>query len=144
MSDDTDTGGRFDVLAIAATLPETAATLLADHYITDRASGSARVFRTYRPVPPHFHRGCDEYLYVLSGRGLFWMGDAGRAAPFAPGQLLVFDREVVHAMPELHQHPVVFLAIDSPRRAPDDVVFVDPTDGDAASFVARNATPPRS
>ncbi len=133
------TGGRFDVAALAASLPETAATFLADRYITDRPSGSARVFRAYRPVPPHVHRGCDEYLYVLSGRGVFWMGDPSTAAPFEPGQLLVFDRDTVHAMPELHEHPVVFLAIDTPRRAPDDVVFVDPAAGDAGTFMARNA-----
>lgn len=30
------TGGRFDVAALAATLPGTAATPLADRYITDR------------------------------------------------------------------------------------------------------------
>lgn len=138
MSDE-ETHGRFDVTALAASLPDTAATMLADRYMTDRPSGSARVFRAYRPVPPHFHRQCDEYLYVLSGRGTFWMGDAGAVAPFAPGQLLVFDRNTVHAMPELTEHPVVFLAIDTPRREPGDVTFVDAADGDAASFMARNA-----
>ena len=139
MSDDGETRGRFDVAALAAALPDTAATLLADHYMTDRASGSARVFRVYRPVPPHFHRQCDEYLYVLSGRGTFWMGEPASAAPFAPGHLLVFDRGTVHAMPEITEHPVVFLAIDTPRREPADVTFVDPAEGDATTFMARNA-----
>lgn len=37
------TGGRFDVAALAATLPGTAATPLADRYITDRPSGSAHL-----------------------------------------------------------------------------------------------------
>ena len=141
MSDHDGTMGRFDVLAIAGSLPETASTLLADHYLTDRPSGSARVFRVYRPVPPHFHRGCDEYLYVLSGRGLFWMGDASRAAAFGPGQLLVFDRETVHAIPEIHEEPVTFLSIDTPRRDPTDVVFVDPEAASPESFMARNAAP---
>ena len=139
MSDPDGTMGRFDVLAIAASLPETAATLLADHYLTDRPSGSARVFRVYRAVPAHFHRGCDEYLYVLSGRGTFWMGDASNAAAFGPGQLLVFDRGTVHAMPELHEEPVTFLSIDTPRREPTDVVFVDPDAASPESFMARNA-----
>lgn len=132
-------GGRFDVAALAAALPDRAETMLADHYLTDRPSGSARVFRVYRPVPAHFHRECDEYLYVLSGRGTFWMGDPSSAAPFGPGQLLVFDRETVHAMPELHEHPVTFLAIDTPCRSARDVTFVDPTEGTAAAFMARNA-----
>ena len=139
MSTTNGTMGRFDVGAIAASLPETSATLLADHYLTDRPSGSARVFRVYRPVPAHYHRGCDEYLYVLSGRGTFWMGDASNAAAFGPGQLLVFDRGTVHAMPELHEHPVTFLSIDTPRREPTDVVFVDPEAASSESFMARNA-----
>jgi hypothetical protein len=40
--------GRFDVHAIARTLPETATTLLVDKYLTDRPAASARVFRVYR------------------------------------------------------------------------------------------------
>ncbi len=130
--------GRFDVQALAAALPDRADTMLADHYLTDRPSGSARVFRVYRMVPAHFHRECDEYLYVLSGRGTFWMGDPANEAPFAPGQLIVFDRDTVHAIPRLHEHPVLFLAIDAPRRRPDDVTFLDPADGDATDFMARN------
>ena len=131
--------GRFDVLALAAALPETADTMLADHYMTDRPTGSARVFRAYRPVPAHFHRECDEYLYVLSGRGTFWMGDPSAEAPFAPGQLIVFDRNTVHSIPQLHEHPVLFLALDTPRRRPDDVTFIDLADGGATGFMARNA-----
>jgi hypothetical protein len=32
----------------------------------------------------------------------------------------------------------VFLSIDTPRRAPTDIVFVNPEDGTPASFMARN------
>ena len=59
--------GRFDISAIAASLPETATTLLVDKYLTDREQASARVFRVYRPTPPHYHATCDKYLYVFSG-----------------------------------------------------------------------------
>jgi mannose-6-phosphate isomerase-like protein (cupin superfamily) len=76
---------RFDVRAVAATLPGTADTLLVDHYLTDEASASARVFRVYRPTPPHYHATCDEYLYVLSGRGTFRMGEEREAEEFGPG-----------------------------------------------------------
>jgi hypothetical protein len=31
--------------------------------------------------------------------------------------------------------PVVFLAIDTPRRDPKDIVFVDPADGTPESFI---------
>jgi mannose-6-phosphate isomerase-like protein (cupin superfamily) len=90
--------GIFDVQAIARTLPETATTLLVDKYLTDREAASARVFRVYRPTPPHYHATCDEYLYALSGRGTFWMKDPSTKAEFGPGQLLFFQRGTLHAM----------------------------------------------
>ncbi len=139
MSDDTQSTGRFDIKAIADALPETAATLLVDTYMTNREQASARVFRVYRPTPAHYHATCDEYLYVFSGRGTFWMKDESTKAEFAPSQLLFFERGTVHAMPELYEHPVVFMSIDTPRRAPTDIIFVDPKDGTPSTFMARNA-----
>src|SRR5262249_42763118 len=133
--------GRFDVLAIAKTLPETATTLLADKYLTDRPAASARVFRVYRSTPAHYHVGCDEYLYVLHGRGTFWMQDPSTKAEFGPGQLLFFERGTVHAIPDIIEEPLVFLSIDTPRREPTDIVFVDPRDGTPETFMARNAHP---
>jgi mannose-6-phosphate isomerase-like protein (cupin superfamily) len=131
--------GRFDIAAIAASLPAAAETLLADHYLTDRPEASARVFRVYRPIPPHYHATCDEYLYAFSGRGTFWMDDQATEAEFAPGQLLFFARKTVHAIPKLFEHPVVFLSVDTPRRDPLDVIFVNPADGTPQTFMARNA-----
>ncbi len=139
MPDEPTTSRRFDVAAVAATLPATASTLLVDAYLVDRDAASARVFRVYRPTPAHYHRGCDEFLYVLSGRGTFWMGEKATEAEFAPGQLLFFERGMVHAMPALLAEPVVFLSLDAPRREPTDIVFVDPADGTPATFMARNA-----
>src|ERR1700675_1229119 len=86
--------GRFDIAAIAAAMPETAKTLLVDTYLTNREQASSRVFRVYRPTPPHYHATCDEYLYVFSGRGTFWMKDASTKAEFKPGQLLFFERGI--------------------------------------------------
>lgn len=133
--------GRFDVMAIAASLPETATTLLVDTYLTDREAASARIFRVYKPVPPHYHESCDEYLYVLSGRGTFWMRAAADQADFGPGQLLFFERGTVHAIPAIFEEPLTVLALDTPRRAPTDIIFVDPNDGSPATFMARNAKP---
>jgi mannose-6-phosphate isomerase-like protein (cupin superfamily) len=138
MSDSTKTG-RFDLRAIAAALPATAQTLLVDTYLTDREAASARVFRVYRPTPPHYHATRDEYLYVLSGRGPFWMEDASQEAAFGPGDLLFFERGTVHALPTITQEPVVFLSVDTPRRPPTDIVFVDAADGSPETFIARNA-----
>jgi mannose-6-phosphate isomerase-like protein (cupin superfamily) len=131
--------GRFDVAAIARTLPETATTLLVDKYLTDREAASTRVFRVYRPTPPHYHATCDEYLYVLSGRGTFGMQAPSTKAEFGPGQLLFFARGTVHAIPAILAEPLVFLSIDTPRREPTDIVFVDPRDGTPETFMARNA-----
>src|SRR5215470_16909434 len=103
--------GCFDVAEIASSLPETATTLLVDRYLTNREAASCRVFRVYRPTPPHYHATCDEYLYCLSGRGTFWMEDASRLAECSPGQLLFFERGVVHALPTILEEPLVFLSV---------------------------------
>ncbi len=130
---------RFDIATVAAAFPESAETLLVDQYLTNRPEASARVFRVYRPTPPHYHATCDEYLYVFSGCGTFWMEDPASEAEFQPGQLLFFARNTVHAMPKLFEHPVVFLSVDTPRRDPMDIIFVNPNDGSPQSFMARNA-----
>ena len=59
--------------------------MLLDTYLTDEIAASSRVFRVYRETPAHYHEGSDEYLYVLSGKGTFWMGDPSNGAEFAPG-----------------------------------------------------------
>jgi mannose-6-phosphate isomerase-like protein (cupin superfamily) len=127
---------RFDLNTIAASFPASAETLLLDRYLTDQPSASARVFRVYRGTPPHYHVNSDEYLFVLSGRGTFWMEDASTQAEFAPGHLLFFRRGVIHALPDLFETPVVFYAVDTPRRDPSDIVFVDPADATSAGFIA--------
>lgn len=127
--------GRFDIAEVAAKFPASATTLLVDRYLTNREFASARVFRVYKPTPPHYHATCDEYLYVFSGRGTFWMKDASTLAEFAPGQLLFFERGTVHALPTILEEPLVFLSVDTPRRDPKDVIFVNPKDGTPESFI---------
>jgi mannose-6-phosphate isomerase-like protein (cupin superfamily) len=126
---------RFKLNEIAQAFPDTADTLLLDTYLTDEEAASARVFRVYRETPPHYHAGSDEYLYVLSGRGSFWMGDASNGAEFSPGDLLFFKRGVVHALPSILEGPVVFFSVDTPRRNPTDIIFVNPEDGTPESFI---------
>lgn len=140
MTDETnDTTGRFDVMALAAQLPETAKTMIADIYLTNRDAASVRVFRVYKSTPAHYHETCDEYLYCLQGRGTFWMKNASDEAEFGPGQLLFFEKKTVHAIPKILEEPLTFLSVDAPRRDPKDIVFVDPKDGTAETFMARNA-----
>jgi mannose-6-phosphate isomerase-like protein (cupin superfamily) len=127
--------GRFHLHQIARDFPETADTLLLDTYLTDEPTASSRVFRVYRATPPHYHAQSDEHLFVLSGRGTFWMESPANSGEFAPGDFLVFKRGTVHAIPDLFEDPVVFLAIDTPRRDPKDIIFVDPEDGTPDSFI---------
>jgi mannose-6-phosphate isomerase-like protein (cupin superfamily) len=61
---------RFKPSAIARSFPATAETRLIDTYLTNEPAASARVWRVYHELPPHYHAVCDEYLYVLSGRGI--------------------------------------------------------------------------
>ena len=63
------------------------------------------------------------------------MGAPSTKAEFRPGQLLFFQRGVVHALPDMIEGPIIFLAIDTPRRDPTDIVFQNPDDGIPASFV---------
>lgn len=126
---------QLDLNALVAAFPDSADTLLLDRYLVDHGTASARLFRVYQPTPAHFHRHSDEHLYVLSGTGTVWLGDASKAAPFGPGTFLFFPRETVHATPAIGPDSVVFLAIDTPRRSPEDIVFVEPESGDAAGFI---------
>jgi mannose-6-phosphate isomerase-like protein (cupin superfamily) len=128
----------FDLHAVAASLPASADTMLIDVRLTDEPAASSRVFRIYRDVPAHFHRTCDEYLLVLSGRARFTVGDAP-AQDLGPGQLLFFKRSVIHSI-VLLEHPMVVFAVDTPRRDPSDVTFVDPGSGTVESFLRTQPT----
>lgn len=124
----------FDLHAIAGNFPATAETMLIDTRLTDEEQASARVFRVYTPVAAHYHATCDEYLLVVSGRARFFLGDA---PPFelGPGQLVFFKQGTIHGTPEILEEPFVVFAVDTPRREPSDVHFVNPADGTADTFI---------
>ena len=125
---------RFNLKQLAAGFPPSADTMLLDIRLTDEPAASSRLFRVYRPVPAHFHTTCDEYLQVISGRGKFVV-DGGAPINLGPGQLLFFRRNIVHSIPEIVEEPLVFFAVDTPRRDPADVTFVDPATGTASTFI---------
>jgi hypothetical protein len=54
---------------------------------------------------------------------------------FAHAELLFFRRGTVHAMPSIKDALVVFLSVDTPRRDPRDITFVNPTNGTPETFV---------
>lgn len=125
---------RFKPHELASTLPKSSDKVLVDQYMTDTEAASARVFRVFKPLKPHHHNQCDEYLYVLSGRGTFWMEDPKSQAEFGPGELLYFKKGTVHSLPDILEEPVVFMSLDTPRRSPDDIHFEDARDGSADSW----------
>jgi mannose-6-phosphate isomerase-like protein (cupin superfamily) len=124
----------FDIHAIARAFPETASTMLIDTRLTDEPEASARVFRVYRPVPAHFHATCDEYLVVISGRARFFFAEE---PPFelGPGQLVFFKKGTVHGTSEIIEEPFVVFSVDTPRRDPKDIIFVNPKDGTPEEFI---------
>lgn len=124
----------FDILDLARRFPDRADTMLIDMRLTDEPAASSRVFRIYTTVPPHYHVTCDEYLFVISGRAMFTIGDRP-PAEVRPGQLVFFRKGVVHAIVPLGSEPLVFLSVDTPRRDPRDVVFANPADGTPDTFI---------
>lgn len=126
--------GGFDLHALAKTLPDHADTMLLDLRLTDEDAASSRIFRIYRTVPAHYHETCGEYLLVLSGRARFIVGDA-EPIVLTPGQMQFFRRGVVHGFPEILEHPFVIFSVDTPRREPTDIHFVNPADGTPETFI---------
>lgn len=130
----TGESGRFDLQALARSLPESAETMLIDKRLTDEPSASSRIFRIYTRVPAHFHKTCDEYLVVISGRARIVVG-AEDPAELSQGQMQFFRRGVVHGFPEILEHPFVIFSVDTPRRDPSDVHFVDSSAGTPETFI---------
>jgi mannose-6-phosphate isomerase-like protein (cupin superfamily) len=124
----------FNLSTITKNFPATSDTMLVDTRLTDEEKASARVFRVYIPVPAHYHTSCDEYLMVLSGRAKWFFGDE---PPFevGPGHLIFFKQNTVHGTSEILEEPFVVLAVDTPRRPPSDITFVNPSDGTAETFI---------
>jgi mannose-6-phosphate isomerase-like protein (cupin superfamily) len=129
-----DSSTIFDINAIAKAFPATASTMLIDTRLTDEPEASSRVFRVYKRVQAHYHATCDEYLLVISGRARFFFGND---PPFelGPGQLVFFKKGTVHGTSELLQEPFVVFSVDTPRRDPKDVIFVNPKDGTPEEFI---------
>ncbi|SIR95908.1 cupin domain-containing protein [Williamsia sterculiae] len=126
----------FDVFAEIRDLPDESDAMLTDVYFSDFPEASSRIFRIYQTLPLHYHEDCDEHLYVVSGEGLFHLD--GKELQAKPGDFLRFARRQVHGFPRIDVHPFVVLAIDVPRRRPDDITFINPDEGNAQKFMARN------
>ena len=126
--------GVFDIHAIIEAFPNESTTMLIDTRLTDEPEASARVFRIYRPVPAHYHATCDEYLFVVTGRARFLLADRP-LFELGPGQLVFFKKGTIHGTPEILEEPFVVFSVDTPRRDPKDVIFVNPEDGTPEEFI---------
>jgi mannose-6-phosphate isomerase-like protein (cupin superfamily) len=128
-------GASFDLNALAAEFPASSRTMLLDMRLTDEPAASSRLFRVYKTVAPHYHKTCDEHLLVISGRGRFVV-EGSDPVELGPGNLLFFRRNSIHAIPEILAEPLIVFAVDTPRRDPSDVTFVDPSYGTAKDLLA--------
>lgn len=116
--------GIFDVNAITAALPADTGQPVSAAIVHATADGSIRVLRVDQPAAAHYHATADEHAYVLQGSATFF---AAHRQPqrLTPGQMFFVRRGTVHGISTIHDHPLVLLIIDTPRRSPGDMIFVD-------------------
>ena len=77
--------------------------------------------------PFHYHPHREEIIYVLYGRAEQWVGHSHRI--LSAGEMAHIPPGVAHATYNPHAEPLVFLAILSPAKLPDDLAAVpDPQD----------------
>ncbi len=77
--------------------------------------------------PFHFHPHREEIIYVIYGRAEQWVGNEYRI--LKAGEMAHIPAGVIHGTFNPHQEPLVFLAILSPAKLPEDLAAVtDPQD----------------
>ena len=77
--------------------------------------------------PFHYHPHREEIIYVIYGRAEQWVGDEYRI--LSAGEMAHIPPGTIHATYNPHAEPLVFLAILSPAKLPDDLADVpDPID----------------
>ena len=77
--------------------------------------------------PFHFHPHREEIIYVIYGRAEQWVGDSYRI--LSAGEMAHIPPGTIHATYNPHKEPLVFLAILSPAKLPDDLAKdPDPVD----------------
>jgi quercetin dioxygenase-like cupin family protein len=77
--------------------------------------------------PFHFHPHREEIIYVVYGRAEQWVGTEKRI--LKAGEMAHIPAGTIHATYNPHMEPLVFLAILSPAKLPDDLAAIpDPQD----------------
>lgn len=127
-----------NVKEIAGKFPGSTDSLFVDCYLTDLPDCSSRVFKLYDNLPAHYHKSCDEILYLLQGKAKFHIFDDDGVTEvesqiMEPGLMVTFFRNTAHQV-EIIESPV-FLSCDTPRRQPDDVHFIHKEETEGVKFV---------
>ncbi len=77
--------------------------------------------------PFHYHPHREEIIYVIYGRAEQWVGNEYRI--LRAGEMAHIPAGTIHATYNPHVEPLVFLAILSPAKLPDDLAAApDPCD----------------
>ncbi|MCX6858061.1 MAG: cupin domain-containing protein [Verrucomicrobia bacterium] len=77
--------------------------------------------------PFHFHPHREEIIYVIYGRAEQWVGQEKRI--LKAGEMAHIPAGVIHATYNPHHEPLVFLAILSPAKLPENLAEIpDPQD----------------
>ncbi len=77
--------------------------------------------------PFHYHPHREEIIYVIYGRAEQWVGNEYRI--LSAGEMAHIPAGTIHATYNPHAEPLVFLAMLSPAKLPDDLAAVaDPQD----------------
>ena len=80
--------------------------------------------------PFHYHPHREEIIYVIYGRAEQWVGNEYRI--LSAGEMAHIPAGTIHATYNPHMEPLVFLAILSPAKLPDDLAAApDPCDASA-------------
>jgi quercetin dioxygenase-like cupin family protein len=93
--------------------------------------------------PFHYHPHREEIIYVIYGRAEQWVDKEFRI--LRAGEMAHIPAGTIHATYNPHAEPLVFLAILSPARLPDDLAAApDPLDvsGHEPWASLRNGMPP--
>lgn len=80
--------------------------------------------------PFHYHPHREEIIYVLYGRAEQWVGEDYRI--LSAGEMAHIPAGTIHATYNPHREPLVFLAILSPAKLPDELAS-DPDPVDVAA-----------
>ena len=70
-------------------------------------------------VPKHTHTDANEFQYVISGTGTFWLGNQQQLVH--PGDLIIIPKGTPHAGSVLSSGELKVLAIKMPPQAADDL-----------------------